>query len=104
MPGQPYWISPAEQAQMLAALRRARYGFSWRYTCYCCVRPAVPHVYCGLLFCSRSSVYRIVRLYHAGQLGFTVDRDGLLAAPVNLQLHVLPWIRRSVEALLKAPP
>ena len=56
-----------------------------------------------MLFCSRSRVYRIVRLYHAQQLGFTVDTDGQLAAPVRITV-LRPWITRSWEALLKAPP
>jgi len=56
-----------------------------------------------VLFCSRSSVYRIVRLYHAKQLGFTVDEDGHLAAPVRPTI-LMPWLKRSLAALLKAPP
>jgi hypothetical protein len=58
---------------MLAARRRARYGYLL----------ALP-----VLFCSRSSVYRIVRLYRTGTLGYTVDPDGQLAAPVRTS--VLP--------------
>ena len=55
------------------------------------------------LFCSRSSVYRIVRLYRVGKLGFTVATDGPLAAPVRTTF-LLPWLKRSLEALLKVPP
>jgi transposase len=56
-----------------------------------------------VLFGSHSSVYRIVRLYHAKQLGFTVDTDGQLAAPVRITV-LMPWLKCSLGALLKAPP
>ena len=77
---------------------------SWRYTCYCCVPPAgTPTEIATMLFCSRSSVYRIVRLYHAGQLDFTVDGDGPLTAPIRTTV-LMPWLQRSLTALLKVPP
>ena len=56
-----------------------------------------------MLFCSRARVYRIVRRSHAGQLGLTGDRAGLLAAPVRPTV-VRPWSKRAVDALLQAPP
>jgi hypothetical protein len=60
-------ISPQEQAQMLAALRRARYGYllAWHVLRLCAVGRH-PTESAAFLLCSRSSVYRIVRLYHAG--------------------------------------
>ena len=60
-------ISPQEQAQMLAALRRARYGYLLAlHVLLLCAAGRNPTEIAGFLFCSRSSVYRIVRLYHAG--------------------------------------
>ena len=97
-------IPPAEQAQMLAALRRARYGYLLAlHVLLLCATGRTPTEIAAVLFCSRSSVYRIVRLYHAAQLGFTVDEDGLLAAPVRTTV-LMPWIKRTVDALLKASP
>ena len=55
------------------------------------------------MFYSRSSVYRIVRLYRAGELGCPVDAEGQLAAPVRTTV-LLPVVQRSLRALLKAPP
>jgi transposase len=97
-------IPQAEQEQMLAALRRARYGYLLAlHVLLLCAAGRTPTEIAMVLFCSRSSVYRIVRLYHAKRLGFTVDTDGQLAAPVRVTV-LMPWIKRSLGALLKAPP
>jgi hypothetical protein len=60
-------ISPQEQAQMLAALRRARYGYLLAlHVLLLCAAGRHPTEIAAFLLCSRTSVYRIVRLYHAG--------------------------------------
>jgi transposase len=93
-----------EQEQMLAALRRAHYGYLLAlHILLLCARGRNPTAIAAVLFCSRSSVYRVVRLYRTGQLGFTVDADGQLAAPVRTTV-LLPVVQRSLAALLKAPP
>src|SRR5262250_4015624 len=87
-------IPPAEQAQMLAALRRARYGYLLAlHVLLLCAAGRNPTDIALFLFCSRSSVYRIVRLYRARKLGFTGDADGQLLAPVRTTI-LLPWIKR----------
>jgi putative transposase len=97
-------IPPVEQAQMLAALRRARYGYLLAlHVLLLCATGRTPTEIATVLFCSRSSVYRIVRLYHAQPLGFTIDQDGQVAAPVRTTI-LMPWVKRSLAALLKAPP
>jgi putative transposase len=97
-------IPPAEQAQMLAALRRARYGYLLALHVFLlCAAGRTPTEIASVLFCSRSSVYRIIHLYHAKKLGFPVDEDGQLAAPVRTTV-LRPWVKRSLVALLKAPP
>ena len=97
-------IPPEEQEQMLAALRRSRYGYLLAlHVLLLCAAGHNPTSIAACLFCSRSSVYRIVRLYRAGKLGFTVATDGLLAAPVRTTV-LMPWLKRSVVALLKVPP
>jgi transposase len=89
---------------MLTALRRARYGYLLAlHVLLLCAAGRTPTDIAAVLFCSRSSVYRIVRLYRAGELGFTVDADGHLGAPVRTTV-LMPWITRSLGALLKAPP
>src|SRR6266446_7580634 len=93
-----------EQDQMLATLRRSRYGYLLAlHVLLLCAVGRTPTEIARVLFCSRSSVYRIVRLYRAGKLGFTVDTAGRLAAPVRTTV-LMPWIKRSLGALLKALP
>ena len=87
-------IPPQEQEQLLAALRRSRYGdLLALHILLLCARGRHPTAIAAVLFCSRSSVYRVVRLYRTGQLGFTVDADGQLAAPVRTTV-VLPVVQR----------
>ena len=97
-------IPQQEQEQMLSALRRARYGYLLAlHILLLCAAGRKPTEIAAFLLCSRSSVYRTVRLYRAGQLGLTVDVNGHLEAPVRTTI-LLPWIRRSMSALLKTPP
>jgi transposase len=97
-------ISQPEQAQMLAALRRARYGHLLAlHVLLLCAVGRHPAEIATFLFCSRSSVYRVVRLYRAGHVGFTVDPDGPLVAPVRTRI-LRPWLKRSLRALLKSTP
>src|SRR5262249_22255731 len=105
MPDTPFLDIPeAEQAQMLAALRRARYGsllaFHGLLRCAASRHPTdIAAFLCG----SRSRVSRMVRLYRARKLGCTVDAEGQLMAPVRTT-SLMPWMQRSVGALLKVPP
>jgi hypothetical protein len=60
-------ISQQEQAQMLAALRRARYGYLLTlHVILLCAAGRHPTEIAAFLLCSRSRVDRLVRLYHAG--------------------------------------
>ena len=93
-----------EEAEMLAALRRARYGsllalpiLLW------CAAGRTPTDIAAVLFCSRSSVYRTVRAYREGSLGWRSDDEGQLLPPV-CRTVLFPMLRRSLVALLKAPP
>jgi putative transposase len=97
-------ISPEEQAPMLAALRRTRYGYLLAlHILLLCAAGRTPTDIAAVLFCSRSSVYRTVRAYRAGLLGLEPDDDGQLRPPVRTTVLV-PTLRRSLLALLKAPP
>ncbi len=89
---------------MLAALRRARYGYLLAlHIVLLCATGRSPTDIAAVLFCSRSSVYRTVRAYPAGTLGWEHDDRGRLTPPVRTT-GLLPTWRRSLLALLKAAP
>lgn len=97
-------IPPEEQAQMRAILRRARYGYLLAFhILLLCAAGRNPTEIAAFLFCSRSSVYRIVRAYRTGSLGIRVDADGQLSLAVQTSV-LMPWLTRSLGALLKAAP
>ena len=55
-------IPTEEHAEMLAALRRARYGYLLAlHILWLCAAGRTPTDIAAVLFCSRSSVYRTVR-------------------------------------------
>ena len=79
-------IPPAEQAQMRAILRHARYGYLLAFhILLLCAAGRNPTEIAAFLFCSRSSVYRIVRAYRAGSLGIRIRsrRTALPCCPVD---------------------
>jgi transposase len=89
---------------MLAALRRARYGSLLAlHVLLFCAAQQTPSAIAAALFCSRSSVYRIVRAYRAGTLGCEYAEDGTRGPPVRTTV-LTPALRRSLLALLKAAP
>jgi transposase len=97
-------MSTEEQAEMLAALRRARYGYLLALHIFLwCAAGYSPMEIAQVLFCSRSSVYRTVRTDQAGTLGLKHDAQGPLVSPIRTTV-LLPTLRRSLLALLKAPP
>lgn len=97
-------IPQAEQDQMLSQLRRARYGYLLAlHVLLLCAAGRSPTEIAAFLFCSRSSVYRIVAAYHSHTLGFTFTDDGDLQPPVRTTC-LSPSLRRSLLALLKATP
>jgi transposase len=93
-----------EQAAMLAALRRARYGYLLAlHIVLLCATGRSPTDIAAVLFCSRSSVYRTVRAYQMGTWGLEYDPRGRLIPPIRTTVLV-PTLRRSLLALLKASP
>jgi hypothetical protein len=69
-------IPLVEQARMRAELRRARYGYLLAlHLLLLCAAGRTPSEVATVLFCSRSSVYRVVRAYRAGALGFEEGCD-----------------------------
>ena len=97
-------IPPAEQVQMRAILRRTRYGYLLAFhILLLCAAGRTPTEIAAFLFCSRSSVYRIVRAYRAGSLGIRIAPDGQLSIAVQSTI-LMPWLTRSLGALLKKAP
>jgi putative transposase len=97
-------IPPEEQAQMRAVLRRARYGYLLAFhILLLCAAGRNPTEIAAVLFCSRSSVYRIVRAYRTGSLGIRVDQEGRLSIAVQTSI-LMPWLTRSLGAILKRAP
>jgi putative transposase len=97
-------IPLAEQVQMRAILRRARYGYLLAFhILLLCAVGRTPTEIAAFLFCSRSSVYRIVRAYRTGSLGIRVDPDGQLSVAIQTSV-LMPWLTRSLGALLKMAP
>ncbi|MBI2784252.1 MAG: IS630 family transposase [Gammaproteobacteria bacterium] len=96
-------IPPAAQARMLAELRRARYGY-WLalHLLLLCAAGRTPSEIAAVLFCSRSTVYRVVRAYRAGDSEW-LEEEGA-GSPLARRTGLSPALRRSVLAILKAAP
>src|SRR5262245_58574601 len=92
-------LPPAEQVQMRAVLRRTRYGSLLAFQILLVwAAGRHPTDSAAFLFCSRSSVYRMVRAYRAGSLGIRTEPDGQLSIAVQSTLF-MPWLTRSLGAL-----
>ena len=105
MPKSPFVeLPPEEHRQILAALRRARYGYLLAlHILLLCAAGRAPTDIAVVLFCSRASVYRTVRAYRQGTLGWEHDAQGRLLPPLRTTV-LLPTLRRSLVSLLKATP
>ena len=96
-------IPVEEQVRMQAELRRARYGYLLAlHLLLLCAAGRTPSEVASVLFCSRSSVYRIVRAYRAGRLSFGEGSE--CTAQQNRRRVLTPSLKRSVLALLKTAP
>jgi transposase len=94
-------IPMAEQARMVAALRRARYGHLLAlHLLLLCAAGRTPSEIAAVLFCSRSSVYRVVKAYRAGTLTWDCP-----ATEDASRVRVLtPRLQRSLLAILGSVP
>ena len=89
---------------MLSQLRRARYGYLLAlHVLLLCAAGRTPTEIAAFLFCSRTSVYRIVLAYRSNSLAFDFADDGSLQPPVRTTC-LSPSLKRSLLALLKAAP
>ena len=97
-------IPPAEQARMRAEVRRARYGYLLAlHLLLLCAAGRTPTEIAAVLCCSRSTVYRVVRAYRAGDLGWREEEEGLGSSRAR-RTGLTPALRRSVLAILQAVP
>jgi len=99
-------IAPAEQARLLAELRRARDGSLLAlHVRLLCAAGRTPTESAAVLFCSRSTLYRGVRAQRAGQgeelgAGEEAGRANSPWRPTGLS----PALKRSVRASLTTVP
>jgi transposase len=97
-------IPPAEQARLLAELRRARYGYLLAlHVLLLCAAGRTPTEIAAVLFCSRSSVYRVVSAYRAGSLGWADEGEEGPRPPGRLRV-LGPALQRSLLAILRTAP
>jgi hypothetical protein len=98
-------ISPTEQAQMLAEVRRARYGYLLAvHILLLCAAQRSPTESAAVLFCSRSTVYRVVHAYRAGRWDdWAVDDDPKTPA-FRHSMRLAPTLGRSVLGILHSAP
>jgi len=96
-------IPDDEQRQLLAQLRRARFGY-WLsiHILLLCARGWTPTQISEALLCSRSTVYRTVKAYRRRSL-FDLDEGGV-PWPKDRTTVLKPTYARSVRALLKKAP
>ncbi len=99
-------LPPAEQAHILAELCRARYGYLLAlHILLLCAAQRSPTEIAAVLFCSRSTVYRVVKAYRAGQLGGLAEGEEAGQERPQRRLTVLsPALQRSVLAILHSVP
>jgi Homeodomain-like domain len=63
---------------MLAELRQARYGYLLAVPLLLlCAAGRTPTESAAVLFCSRSSIYRVVKAYRAGSLSWEAEAEGV---------------------------
>jgi len=99
-------IPPLEQARILAEVRRARYGYLLAlHILLLCAAQRSPTEIAAVLFCSRSTIYRVVKAYRVGQLAGLAEGEEAGQEHPQRRLTVLsPALQRSVLAILQATP
>ena len=98
--------APEEQAPILAEVRRARHGDVLALQILLlCAAQRTPSEIGAVLWCSRTTVYRVVKAYRAGQWeGLAEAAEHGPAGPLRRGTRLAPPRRRSVLALLHSVP
>jgi len=91
---------------MLAAVRRARYGYLLAlHILLLCAAPRTPTEIAAVLFCSRTTVYRVLAAYRAGQWeGLATEEETDRKGPRRRVTVLSPALKRSVRAILHGVP
>ena len=99
-------IAPEEQAHILAEVRRARHGYMLALQILLlCAAQRTPTEIGAVLFCSRSTVYRVVKAYRAGQWGGLAEAaESGQTGTLRQVTRLAPRLRRSVLAILHSVP
>jgi transposase len=90
---------------MLAEVRRARYGYLLAlHILLLCAAQRSPTEIAAVLLCSRSTVYRVVAAYRAGQWEEFAREDATEQSTSRRPPCLAPTLRRSVLGILKSAP
>jgi transposase len=99
-------MAPEEQAHILAEVRRARHGYVLALQILLlCAAQRTPTEIGAVLFCSRTTVYRVVKAYRAGQwAGGAEEEESGRAAPPRRLTGLTPALTRAVLAIVTSGP
>ena len=98
-------LPPTEQAQRLAEVRRARYGYCLAgHILLLCAAQRSPTEIAAVLFCSRSSVDRVVQAYRGGQWERWAAEDGIGGKGRQPRTVRSPALQRTGLGILKSAP
>jgi transposase len=99
-------MAPEEQAHILAVVRQVRHGYVLALQILLlCAAQRSPTEIADVLFCSRTTVYRVVKAYRAGQwTGLAEAAESGQAGRVRRVTRLAPTLRRSVLAVLHSVP
>jgi len=99
-------MAPQEQAHILAEVRRARHGYVLALQILLlCAAQRTPTEIVAVLFCSRTTVYRVVKAYRGGQWeGVAEAAESGQAGTLRRVTRLAPTLRRSVLAILPSVP
>jgi transposase len=99
-------MAPEEQAHILAEVRRARHGYVLALQIILlCAAQRTPTEIAAVLFCSRTTVYRVAKAYRAGQWTGGAEAEESRQAGPSPRLRVrAPEGTRAVLALVPSGP
>ena len=98
-------IPPMEQAQLRAELRRARYGYLLGLPILLlCAAQRPPTEIAAGLFCSRTTVYRVVQTYRAGQGDLMAEESPARGRGSHRIAGRAPTVKRSLVAIRHSVP
>src|SRR5262245_42507216 len=90
---------------MLAAVRRARYGslLALHILLLCAARRSATEI-AAVLFCARSTVYRVVQMYRVGQWDELGEEEATEKPDRRRPTLLSPTLRRAVLGILHSTP